>query len=227
MQNYTDIIKYDVGVLLLKTNKPVPFSHTKYIRGYVINHFENHFQLHNHMDEKFIYDYPRIQYKVIGQQPVIVGIGEKATHLLEDIGKQITKLELNHEEYAIQEIDFYAQTHPFGISDTPRKYLLQTPTLLLNQQNYKKYKSMSLQQQNDFLAKNISNQILSVAKRLHYRVPDKIVSTHQLETVESEYKKNKMLGFVGYFQTNFHIPHLISIGKGVSKGYGCCVQLEV
>ena len=32
-------------------------------------------------------------------------------------------------------------------------------------------------------------------------------------------------GFTGTFQVNFYIPDLLGIGKGSSRGYGCCLDV--
>ena len=48
------------------------------IRGYIGNKYRENDLLHNHIEDKFIYRYPLVQYKVILKKPTVIGIGEGA-----------------------------------------------------------------------------------------------------------------------------------------------------
>jgi len=45
-------------------------------RGFFATKFTEYVQLHNHITDKFVYSYPTIQYKVIKNRPLILGINE-------------------------------------------------------------------------------------------------------------------------------------------------------
>ena len=65
------------------------------LRGFFANKFNNYLLLHNHLGKnKFLYQYPRIQYKTINQVKVILGLAE-GVNVLQDI---YNKYEQNKEE---------------------------------------------------------------------------------------------------------------------------------
>ena len=55
------------------------------IRGYLGNKYIENDILHNHNQDKFIYRYPMVQYKIIDKTAMIIGIG-KASNLVANIG---------------------------------------------------------------------------------------------------------------------------------------------
>ena len=54
------------------------------IRGYFANKYNEIEQMHNHKDDKFIYRYPHIQYKVLNNNPVLLGIEDGAKIIQEN-----------------------------------------------------------------------------------------------------------------------------------------------
>ena len=61
------------------------------IRGYLGNKYENLDILHNHKDDKFIYRYPKVQYKIIDEKAIILGI-EEGANIVTNIGINDDKL---------------------------------------------------------------------------------------------------------------------------------------
>ena len=51
------------------------------VRGYFANKYIEIDNMHNHHGDKYIYRYPDIQYKIIENNPVIIGINEGANIL--------------------------------------------------------------------------------------------------------------------------------------------------
>jgi len=48
------------------------------LRGFFATSFNEHALLHQHVTDKLIYRYPLIQYKMLGDGPLILGINEGA-----------------------------------------------------------------------------------------------------------------------------------------------------
>ena len=82
------------------------------IRGYFANKYNEIEQMHNHKDDKFIYRYPHIQYKVLNNNPVLLGIEDGAKIIqendifLDDVIKIGQKnLNLTKEKYLLKKLN--------------------------------------------------------------------------------------------------------------------------
>ena len=94
-------MKYNIVNLILKTDLNLTASPTK-VRGFLGNIYKDYPILHNHYaNDKFLYSYPYVQYKIINGNIVIVGIDEGA-ELLKKIAPELTTLSLD-KDYKITE----------------------------------------------------------------------------------------------------------------------------
>lgn len=202
------------------TDIDVSVSTSTMIRGYFANKYKEIDEMHNHNGDKFIYRYPNIQYKVINNNPVIVGINKGAEILKEKNIFCEDNIKIGNNEIVSNQRKIISQKVSFGICKEIQKYEFVTPWLALNQTNIKKYKSLDIIEKNILLEKIIIGNILTISKGMEYTVEDKIRVRLDLEEVSVKLKGNSMIGFKGYFYTNFEIPDDLGIGKSISRGFG-------
>lgn len=190
------------------------------IRGFFATKFNDLILLHNHNTDKFVYEYPLVQYKSIEGKPLLIGINE-GTEILKEIFDKFDKITLNHKDYEIIERTMKIKNQEFGLTKEFYFYEFVTPWLALSQKNNEKY---LLTQNNDgksiLLRKILTGNLLSMSKTFGYTVPREIKCDIDLVPTKSRYKDNNLTSFCGGFIVNFFIPDYLGIGKSVSKGYG-------
>lgn len=218
------IMKYDIVNLIIKTDKKLTASPAK-IRGFMGNEYKDYPILHNHYaNDKFLYSYPYVQYKVINGEIVIVGIDEGAD-LLKKIAPELSTLNLD-KEYKITEKLIHEKEFDIKPSSEEKHYKFITPWLGLNQNNYKKYiNTKSWKDKKEILNKVLVGNLLSMSKGLGIIVNKRLYAKTHFEEKIVEYKGVKMNGFTGEFKIHYDIPDYFGLGKGVSQGFGCVKQI--
>ncbi|WP_245596080.1 CRISPR-associated endonuclease Cas6 [Methanolobus tindarius] len=204
--------------LTLTSTRPIKGSGAQ-LRGFFATKFNEYNLLHQHNTDKFIYQYPMVQYKMIGQTPTVIGINDGA-EVLKEIYDEYDKINLNGNEYEIVERGINYKKEDFGISEKLIKYDFVTPWFALNQENHRKYLSSDKEQQTELLNRNLTGNMLSMSKSLNYQVPERIKCHTELKARRSSLKGNEILAFKGSFVTNFQIPDYLGVGKSVSRGFG-------
>ena len=217
-------MKYNIVNLILKTDNKLTAKPTK-VRGFIGNNFKEYPILHNHYSEnKFLYSYPYVQYKVINGDIVIVGIDEGAD-LIKKIAPEISTLSLD-KEYKITEKLIHEKEFDIKPSSEEKHYKFITPWLGLNQTNYKKYVNTNdWKEKKEILNKVLVGNILSMSKGLGIIVNKRLYAKTHFEEKITEYKSVKMNAFTGEFKIYYDIPDYFGIGKGVSQGFGCVKQI--
>ena len=109
------------------------------IRGYFANKYNEIEQMHNHKDDKFIYRYPHIQYKVLNNNPVLLGIEDGAKIIQENDIFLDDVIKIGQQEFESNQREISFKKVKLGVSDEIIKYKFITPWLALNQNNIKKY----------------------------------------------------------------------------------------
>lgn len=207
-------------LLVLNTDKKVTES-TEKLRGYIGNKFKDNFFLHQHLDDnKLLYNYPKIQYKIIDGVPSIFGI-EEGVDALNEISEQIEELVLGRTTYKLKGKPIKVEKKQnFEISENYIKYQFIVPWVALNQRNYELYKNASQIHKEKILEKVIVGNLLSVSKSLDYVVTEEIITKTKISPLPVYLKGIPVIGFEGEFQTNFLIPDYFGLGKSVSRGFG-------
>lgn len=191
------------------------------LRGYFGNLFkERSALLHNHMGNgEFRYDYPQVQYKVINQTPVLLGIKDGA-ELLTDLFLKIKELNIGGEIYQVRQKNIEGKQIDVGITDTSRSYKFETLWMALNQKNHDKYKiSDDLERQHQ-LERILIGNMLSFFKTADHFIEEQIQVKGTFKEKVTRFKNNRMLAFEGIFTTNVVLPEFIGLGKAVSRGFG-------
>ena len=217
-------MKYNIVNLILKTDLKLTANPTK-VRGYIGNAFSEYPILHNHYsNDKFLYTYPYVQYKVINGDIVIVGIDEGAD-LIKKIAPELTELNLDN-EYKITEKLIHEKEVDIKPSSEEKHYKFLTPWLGLNQNNYQKYmNSKSWKDKKEILNRVLVGNLLSMSKGLGIIVNKRLYAKTHFEEKIVEYKGVKMNAFTGEFKIHYDIPDYFGLGKGVSQGFGCVKQI--
>jgi len=192
------------------------------LRGYIGNVFsEVSPLLHNHFEDGTLrYKYPLVQYKVIEEQPFIVGLDEGA-RLLREIFLDIKEFLVDDERIAVREKYLGSDMRYLGVDDELHSYEFLTNWMALNDENFKKYLAIThaLERQ-DFLRKILTGNFLSLFKSLGHHEEKQIMAIVDVRGDHSNFKDNRMLVFKGEFTSNVLLPPLIGIGKAVSRGFG-------
>lgn len=217
-------MKYNVVKLTLKTDSPINASASK-LRGFIGNQYSEFTLLHNHIrDEKFMFSYPFIQYKVIDGDAYIIGIDEGG-EILKKISPELSKLELN-KTYSIKEKLIHEKEYDIKPSSEEKHYKFITPWLGLNQHNYQKYiNTHDWKAKKEILNKILVGNLLSMSKGLGIIVNKRLYAKTHFEDMIADYKGVKMNAFTGEFKVHYDIPDYLGLGKGVSQGFGCVKQI--
>lgn len=194
------------------------------LRGYFGNLFKEHSPLlHNHYEDgSFRYKYPSIQYKVINNVPMLLGIGEGAA-LLPKLFLKIKELDINGKKYAINSKNIKLQNEEVGYSNQLHDYKFATLWMALNQKNYPKY--ITLKNESDrqeMLNAILVGHILSFFRNMGVELSsnERLLAKTQVQEKSTLFKENKMVAFTGSFIVNAKLPLEIGLGKAVSRGFG-------
>lgn len=212
--------------LILRTEKTLDFDNSVGLRGFMGSNFSEDILLHNRDNDKLVYSYPRIQYKIINGRAKIIGLAEGFTSL-----KNIPPLEkiiLGHVDVKVNGIDLTERESTFGVLDVPKNYSFLTPWIALNQKNYEKYRGLGgWRKKKEFLEKILTANIISMSKSLSFTVPEPIkTNILNLNEVPALLKSVFMISFLGTFSINFEIPDYWGIGKSVSRGFGVVAGID-
>lgn len=189
------------------------------IRGYLGNKYIENDLLHNHLDNKYIYRYPLVQYKVIKKVPYIIGINEGVSSVSK-IGLLDDELIINEEKYEIFQKEIIKTKEFIGATEDYVEYEFLTPWIALSQKNIMEYNKGNSIEREELLKKILIGNILSMCKGLKYTVDKKIYCWIDLNEIDINLKGKKHIGFIGRFKVNFNIPAYLGLGKSVSRGFG-------
>lgn len=189
------------------------------IRGYIGNRYIDNNLLHNHDDNKFIYRYPLVQYKVIDNIPTIIGINE-AANIVAKIGLFEDELIIRDVSYDINKKEINKENFEFGCTDDYIEYEFVTPWIAINQKNRAEYQYGNEIKKEEILKKILIGNIISMSKGLGYTVSKQLICWINVEEKRVKLKGITHVGFVGKFKVNFKIPDYLGLGKSVSRGFG-------
>lgn len=191
------------------------------LRGYFGNLFREHSPLlHNHhADGKSRYAYPLVQYKVIDNKPVLVGL-QQGGDLLVSLFLKIKEIDIEGEHFQVQAKNIAQHQVELSVNKQLFSYTFKTLWMALNQNNHSKYLELDESAKTEFLNRQLQNNILSFYKGLSFRTTERIMAVSQLKEKQTRFKDQAMLAFTGTFTSNALIPELAGIGKAVSRGFG-------
>jgi len=205
--------------LVLKTDKPVIEDASK-LRGYIGKKFIEYSILHNHVSTGSIYQYPRIQYKVLEGTPIIMGINE-GVEVLKRISGELNELNLAQNSYRVNEIQMNLMNQELMATRENYHYTFISNWIPFNQDNYQDYMSINnFREKKLFINSILIGNVLSMCKYLEYVVDRELFVHSHLEEKQTFFKSVIHKGFTGEFNINFKIPTAIVVGgenKGISQ----------
>lgn len=199
---------------------------TPKLRGYFANKYNEYIELHNHKDDKFVYKYPIVQYKVIDNIPILLGLKKEGIDIVKEVFFTNNQLRISTKEYDIYEKNINMYKREYGSTKDVYKYEFLTPWIGLNQKNNKEYRQANIIDKELILNRVLVGNILSCSKYLGYTVEQEIKVKSSLKKMIVQFKGVKMIGFTGSFYTNFMIPDYLGLGKSVARGFGTIKRIS-
>lgn len=183
---------------------------------------EDNVLFHNHLDNKFRYSYPLIQYKVLRKNPTIVCVNEGSEEILKFFEKTDWSMAVGQREVQTRIKDIHFDYFYCGFSAKPIKYQIYN-WFALNEANFEKYSHLDDDYARMKLLKRIIiGNILSFAKGIGWNVDREIevMLTDLPKQRLFSFKNHRMMGFDLKILTNVILPDAIGLGKSVSRGFG-------
>jgi Cas6b C-terminal domain len=162
-----------------------------------------------------------VQFKILDQTAHVLGLAEGAT-LVTRLWSVVDQTRIGSEILPVLEAGLTRRRECLGEAETSLLYRFRTPWLGLNQENHFLYEAQSDPAGRlAVLERAIVGNCLSLAKGFRHWVEGRIAADCRgLKPVPAGLKGVAMVGFVGTFRVNFHIPDHAGIGKSVSRGFG-------
>lgn len=212
------------SLLEMKTDRPILETADK-LEGFIAKKFPEYPIFHNHIGNKYVYDHPRIQYKVVDQIGYILGIEDGAK--LVKMVSEIDELSLGENVYKIKQKTFYDKDEIIMPTRKLLQYEFITPWLALNKENYQKFRILKDQKEKKLLLNNIlRGNIISMCKGLGLDIEKDIYVHSRMRETRSMYKILRT-SFTGEFRTNFMIPNFFGLGGKVSVGFGVIKNKDI
>ena len=217
-------MEYKIVKLFFKTDARVSCNASK-IRGFIGNEFKEFNLLHNHYGKNYVFTYPKVQYKIVDDKILVLGINEGG-EILKKISSDLDYLNLD-KKYNIVEKIIHEQIFDIKPTIDEKHYKFITPWIGLNADNYQKFKKMNdWRDKKILLNKILVGNILSLSKGLGIIVNKKLYAKSFLNEEYTKYKSVRMNAFKGEFKIHYDLPDYIGIGKGVSQGFGCVKKIN-
>ncbi|MCL5292689.1 MAG: hypothetical protein M1548_09260 [Actinobacteria bacterium] len=209
----------------LELSRGLRRSEVPLLRGFFGNKFDQAIVHHHNPDGTLAYDYPRIQFKVLDQQAILIGL-EEGCDLLARLWLETDRAIIGVENLTVRQAAIQKRQVLIGEAGEPITYRFLTPWLALNQANDKRYRdAATVQPREELLGRILVGNCISLAKSFKYDVKSWLeADCSRLRSVTTFLKGTPMHGFIGEFQVNFLLPELIGIGKSVSRGFGTVIR---
>lgn len=190
------------------------------LRGYFATEGQENDILHNHAKTgENIYRYPRVQYKIYHKHPFLIAY-EEGKECVSRVLESHDKLKIGSASFPMGDISIDYVEKTVGDAGETISYSFVTPWIALNQENYKKYKNFSPEEQQELLKKILIGNILSLSKGVGVTIENELQVEIDLQEMMVFYKGQRMLGFLGDFKVNCYLPLLCGLGKGSARGFG-------
>ncbi len=222
------LVRVHVTEYRLRLSRALQIHEATHLRGYFGTAFAEETLLHHHnADGSLLYDYPRVQFKILDRTAHLIGIAEGAD-LVTRLWGEVDAARIGAEELPVFESTLARRREALGEAAATITYQLRTPWLGLNQDNHRAYEAdRSPVARQALLARVLVGNCLSLAKSFGHRVGARLsADAGGLQPSITRLKGIAMLGFVGRFRVNFHIPDRAGIGKSVSRGFGTVERIR-
>lgn len=199
-----------------------PAQRARQLRGALATAFRADplFHQHDPATGKALYRYPRVQYRWRAGHGVVIGWAEAASRLLDRPWLDL-HLQLGEESVSIGDAALTLNHGQFAVSERLERYRLCSPVLLFNQENYRRYQSMSEHEQSQERDRLLVSYLLTALRGLDVTFPERLYATFTRSQYRPcHYKGQDLLGVVGEIVCNAGLPDGFAFGRAVSHGYG-------
>lgn len=214
--------RLEVTEYRLRLSRAVQPGEIPRLRGFFGHEFAEQVLLHHHREDgTLVYDYPRVQFKVLDRTAVLIGLAQ-GSDLLLDLWTEVERARIGEEALAVLEAGIVRRVEWLGETEEPLCYRFLLPWLALNQDNYHRYVQAAADEERQaLLARTLVGNCLSLAKSFGHRVDARLqADCSRLREVPVTLKDVPMVGFLGEFRVNFRLPAHAGIGKSVARGFG-------
>lgn len=220
--------KATIRLLKVDFEEIITPSELSMFRGAMIALSEGHPLFHNHAAEGFRYSYPKIQYKLMGGRPSVLGIDDGA-YVLAEMFDESTGLmcRLGQREVSLDVSSIAAWEEEIILTDTPITYMIND-WLPLNANNFRDYRmAEGMIERVTMLQRILLGNILSFAKGLGIFFDDTVKCTidDMESTGTSIFKGVELMSFSGIFTANVRLPQWIGLGKSASLNHGTIIRI--
>lgn len=220
--------RIEVTEYRLRFERPLTPGEATHLRGYVGRAYPEEELVHHHRgDGSLIYEYPRVQFKVIDRTAHLIGLAEGG-EVVERLWRELDQARLGNEQLPVLEATLLKRREPLGECADAVEYRFLNPWLGLNQVNHGRYQlAGSDAERAAVLERVLVGNCLSVAKAFGHWVQGKLAAdARRLRSRICCFKGQPMVAFDGVFQVNFRLPGGVGIGKSVSRGFGTVALSE-
>ena len=195
------------------------------IRGFFSSQFNDNELVPQHRGSDLSYQYPVVQFRILEERALVIGI-EEGADFLSDMYGDARRIRIGTIDYEIAQRSIQVERCPFGISEQIHSYSFLTPWIALNQDNFREYQSMTTPERKERLRTILIGNMLSAAKGLDIRVEGQItLEFTTISTTPRRLKGTGLIGFTGDFTVNFDIPQYLGLGKSIFRGFGAIEKL--
>jgi hypothetical protein len=202
-------------------------TRTRQLRGALATAFRDDDLFHQHdpATGKVLYRYPQIQYRWRDGRGLILGWGDAASRLL-GLPWLDLALRLGEDTVAVTDAALTLTHGQFAIGDRLAYYRIQTPVLLFNQENYRRYRTLAERERRDERDRLLVANLLIALRGLDVAFTQRLyASLIQLDRQTCHYKGESLFGLSGVMVANAILPAGFAFGHAVSHGYGELVAI--
>ncbi|MEA2104546.1 MAG: CRISPR-associated endonuclease Cas6 [Candidatus Cloacimonadota bacterium] len=221
---------------ILKINFQSPQLKDMTIESF-LDYMEMNFPDYNYISENFRNEefnklYPKIQFKIIDNQPTIIA-AKKGIKVLRKVFPVIDKLKHIGDIEEESENKFYMYEEDIGISEEMINYKFASPWFPFYRINYEDY----LHFQNDIPDEKFRNLgirdlmrnmligcLYRMSKSMGYSINQKFHVESDFILPPPEKKDPATVSITGNFSMDFHIPSLLGLGNYVFRNKGVVVK---
>jgi hypothetical protein len=168
--------------------------------------------------QKFVY--PRIQFTVIKQEPVVVAINE-AIEVVRDFVNRVRYISVSFINWSVEQVDEQSSSAIFTKADSIYNYELLNPWVALTEHHFTKYKYFYGSERVGYLNKILTKNILFLIREFSEYADFKVTCRVRMNGLKPMIDEQLQAGlFTGDFQTNVRLPDYIGMGSAISRGYG-------
>lgn len=225
MEPGSEYLYFPLHLVRLSAEQPLELKQAVGLRGYYGAAYGHNPGMAKFLETSKAYRYPRLQYKVVAGQGLILGFAEAAAVLSELPYPEV--LHLGNQDLTVTEAWSQSFEGRWGLVPKECQYLWLTPWLILDEAGLAKYfRLKSAHSQTYFLESLLISNLLAISKEIGYQPRGQITARiTELRAITLEIHGRPTMGFGGAFTANMEIPDYFGLGRAAARGYGTIKSL--